>query len=450
MTLAEARSGAGGLGQRASAASADLGVRLCLALVALLLLFRVLLAATADLSEDEAYYWLWSTHLAAGYYDHPPMIAYWIRAGTAVFGQTGFGVRFAALLSSLAGSYVLYRASLSLFGDRNAALLAVLWLNATLFCNAAAIIATPDTPLAFFAILTLFALAKLTETGRGAWWYALGAALGLAFMSKYTAVLLLPGIFLWMIALPSGRRWFLRPEPYLGAVIAAAIVAPVFYWNFTHDWASFAKQAQHGMGDQPGNAFASIAGLVGAQAGLATPIIFAFCVWGSFFALLRGWKRRDSRWLLPGALTAPVFLFFLVHSASHKIQPNWPGFIYPVAVLAAVHSFLALSRERGLPAWLPRQLPFGAVARHCVYGVCVSAAGDRRFAYRGEEGSNRQAERLGQARRRHNRAGSRRRRSQRADTQLCHDGRARLLRTQGSPGDAGQRAHTLCKPAGAG
>ena len=90
MTLAEARSGAGGFGQKSTAASADLGIRLCLALVALLLLFRVLLAATADLSEDEAYYWLWSTHLAAGYYDHPPMIAYWIRAGTAVFGQTGF------------------------------------------------------------------------------------------------------------------------------------------------------------------------------------------------------------------------------------------------------------------------------------------------------------------------------------------------------------------------
>ena len=165
MTLAEARSGAGGLGQKSTAASADLGIRLCLALVALLLLFRVLLAATADLSEDEAYYWLWSTHLAAGYYDHPPMIAYWIRAGTAVFGQTGFGVRFAALLSSLAGSYVLYRASLSLFGDRNAALLAVLWLNATLFCNAAAIIATPDTPLAFFAIRSAVCLGEAHRNG---------------------------------------------------------------------------------------------------------------------------------------------------------------------------------------------------------------------------------------------------------------------------------------------
>src|SRR5208337_194863 len=122
--------------------------------------------------------------------------------------------------------YVLYRTSLGLFPGRNEALLAVLWLNATLFVNAAAIVATPDTPLAFFATLTLFALAKLIETGRGAWWYAVGAALGLAFMSKYTAVLLLPGIFIWMAALPENRRWFAKAQPYLGALIAAAIVAP--------------------------------------------------------------------------------------------------------------------------------------------------------------------------------------------------------------------------------
>ncbi len=352
MTLAGAKSGAGGLGLKPSAASADSGLKLCLVLVALLLVFRVILAATADLAGDEAYYWLWSTHLAAGYYDHPPMIAYWIRAGTAIFGQTAFGVRFAGLLSSVAGSYVLYRASLSLFRDRSAALLAVLWLNATLLCNAAAIVATPDTPLAFFATLTLLALAKLTETGRGQWWYVLGAALGLAFMSKYTAVLLLPGICLWTIALRDNRRWLSRPEPYIGALIAAVLVAPVFYWNYAHDWASFAKQAQHSIKDKPANAFVSIAELIGGQAGLATPIVFAFCVSGSFFSLLRGWKRGDSRWLLLGALTAPVFLFFLIHSASQKIQPNWPGFIYPAAILAAVHSFLALSKEREVPAWL--------------------------------------------------------------------------------------------------
>ncbi len=325
--------------------------RLALATAVMLVLARFVLAATADLAEDEAYYWLWSTHLAAGYYDHPPMIAYWIRAGTAIFGQTSFGVRFVGLLSAIAGSYFLYLASLSLFRDRNAAALTVIWLNATLLCNAAAIISTPDTPLAFFSTLTLYALAKLIETGRGTWWLAIGAALGLAFASKYTAALLLPGVFLWMIGSAEGRRWFVRPEPYFGAVIALAVIAPMVYWNYSHGWVSFTKQAEHSVKDKPANALLSILELLGGQAGLATPLIFSFCLFGSVVCLLRGLKRGDPRWLLLGAMTTPAFAFFLVHAANQKIQPNWPGFVYPAAILAAVHSFLAFSVEKRVAPW---------------------------------------------------------------------------------------------------
>lgn len=320
-------------------------LRAGLIVVALLLAGRVVLAATTNLAEDEAYYWLWSTHLAAGYYDHPPMIAYWIRAGTSLFGQTAFGVRAVGLLSAVAGSYLLYITSLSLFRDRQAAVLTVVWMNATLLCNAAAIVATPDTPLAFFATLTLFALAKLIETGNGAWWYAIGAALGLAFVSKYTAALLLPGLFVWMIASAEGRRWFLRIEPYLGAIIAFAIIAPLVYWNYSHDWVSFAKQAQHGVKDKPANAVLSVAEFFGGQAGLATPLIFGFCLFGSVYALLRGWKNGEPRLLLLGAMTAPAFAFFFLHAAEQKIQPNWPGLLYPAAILAALHGFLAYAHE---------------------------------------------------------------------------------------------------------
>jgi 4-amino-4-deoxy-L-arabinose transferase-like glycosyltransferase len=349
MTLAD---GGARTGLSAGGIVAAISARPVLTAIALLVLFRFVLAAAANLSEDEAYYWIWSTNLASGYYDHPPMIAYWMRAGTEIFGQTAFGVRFFALLSALASSYFLYRASLSLFGDEDAALLVVLWLNATLLCNAAAIVAVPDTPLAFFAALLLFTLAKLIETGRGTWWFGAGAAIGLAFMSKYTAALLLPGMFIWMLAPAEGRRWFGRPEPYIGALIAFACAAPVFWWNYAHDWVSFAKQAHHGISDKPDETLKSVGELLGGQAGLATPLIFAFCVYGSFFALIRGWKQRDARWLLLGGATAPVLLFFLLHSVNQKIQPNWPGFVYPAAILAGVHAFLAVSRERAPKEWL--------------------------------------------------------------------------------------------------
>ena len=155
-----------------------------------------------------------------------------------------------------------------------------------------------------------------------------------------------------MIASRDGRRWFVRPEPYIGALVAFAIIGPMIYWNYAHDWVSLAKQAQHGIKDKPANALLSIAEFVGGQAGLASPLIFGFCVFGSGFALIRGLKRGDSRWLLLGAMSAPVLVFFFIHAASQKIQPNWPGFLYPAAILAAVHGFLTYSGERETAPWV--------------------------------------------------------------------------------------------------
>ncbi len=75
------------------------------------------MAAVLPLSFDEAYYWLWSKHLALSYYDHPPVIAYAIRAGTLLFGDTAFGVRIVPLLFSAGASWAVWRGGAILFGS---------------------------------------------------------------------------------------------------------------------------------------------------------------------------------------------------------------------------------------------------------------------------------------------------------------------------------------------
>jgi len=82
-----------------------------LALVALRLV-----AAWTPLTFDEAYYWMWSKHLAGGYYDHPPMVALVIRLGTMLAGDTELGVRVASILLALPMSWAVYRAAAILFG----------------------------------------------------------------------------------------------------------------------------------------------------------------------------------------------------------------------------------------------------------------------------------------------------------------------------------------------
>src|SRR3954464_15024108 len=145
-------------------------------------------AAYTPLTFDEAYYWTWSKHLAGGYYDHPPMVAVLIRLGTLIAGDTELGVRLVSILLALPMSFAVYRTAELLFGGRRVASTATILLNATMMAAVGTLIVTPDAPLLVASSLVLYALANVLATGRGVWWLAVGAAVGAALLSKYTAL----------------------------------------------------------------------------------------------------------------------------------------------------------------------------------------------------------------------------------------------------------------------
>src|ERR1700744_2159956 len=119
-----------------------------LALVAFRLgALRLVAAAWTPITFDEAYYWMWSKHLAGGYYDHPPMVALVIRAGTLIAGDTELGVRLISILLALPMSFAVYRSAVILFGGRRVAATATILLNVTLMAAVGTMIGTPDPPL---------------------------------------------------------------------------------------------------------------------------------------------------------------------------------------------------------------------------------------------------------------------------------------------------------------
>ncbi|HTZ03459.1 MAG TPA: glycosyltransferase family 39 protein, partial [Xanthobacteraceae bacterium] len=189
-------------------------------LVAAMVALRWLVARRVDLETDEAYYWLWSRHLAISYYDHPPMIAYLIRLGTALFGDSAIGIRSMAIVSMVAASALVYALTVVLFDDRRLGLIATVWFNMMPHTAFFSIVMYPDTPALLFWLLSCLALALVWKSGRGEYWYLAGAALGLLLLSKYTGVFLLAGAALWLVASPQMRPWLKRPEPYLAALIA--------------------------------------------------------------------------------------------------------------------------------------------------------------------------------------------------------------------------------------
>ncbi|MFX6330977.1 glycosyltransferase family 39 protein, partial [Acinetobacter baumannii] len=74
----------------------------------------------------EAYYWTLSKENVLSYLDHPPMIAWLVRFGTAIFGDTNFGARFGGLLAMWIAVAILGDIVWRLTRDRRAVVLAVL------------------------------------------------------------------------------------------------------------------------------------------------------------------------------------------------------------------------------------------------------------------------------------------------------------------------------------
>src|SRR3954447_16711529 len=117
-------------------------VPLAVALLAGLTGLRLLVAAATPLSADEAYYWVWSRALAPGYLDHPPMVAVWVRIGTALAGETALGVRLLGPVSAAVGSLLIVDAGNRLFPHARPGVAAAVLLNATLMLGVGAVTMT--------------------------------------------------------------------------------------------------------------------------------------------------------------------------------------------------------------------------------------------------------------------------------------------------------------------
>ena len=322
---------------------AALGRRTAAIILALVLL-RLVAALYTPLMCDEAYYWMWSKHLAGGYYDHPPMVALVIRLGTMIAGDTELGVRLVSILSALPMSWAVYRTAQILFRDARVAATAAIMLNVTMMVAIGTMIITPDVPLMVASSFILFFLAKVLETGRGSWWLAVGAATGAALLSKYNALFFGAVMLIWLIVVPELRRWLMSPWPYLGGVVALAVFSPVIFWNADHQWLSFLKQFGRALPDEFKPKF--LAALIPGQFAFATPAVFLLGVSG-LYALLKGFAGTRAASVLLNATVGIVFAYFAVHSLHAEVHPDWLSQIYPaLAIAAGVGAHLVIWRPR--------------------------------------------------------------------------------------------------------
>lgn len=299
---------------------------------------RLVVAAVLPLSPDEAYYRVWALAPAAGYLDHPPMVAAWIRLGMLAGGDNAFGIRLIGVLAGAGSSFFIWRAVRDLLPDvtQAGAWRACIALQATLAMAIQSVVITPDGPLVFFMSVLLWAMGRVVAGSGQRWWLVAGVAAGLACDSKYTAILPLAGIIMWLVVrLARQPEWARRQGMGLagGIALAALCVLPVVWWNAAHGWASFVRQGGRTVDWHPGRAVQFVSELLLGQMGLMTPGIAAFFIWGQV-GLVRRARQMPGAALLACMALLPACVF-MQHALGDRVQANWPVVIYPVLAVGS-------------------------------------------------------------------------------------------------------------------
>jgi hypothetical protein len=322
------------------------------ALIATLTILRVIYASLIDLRTDEAYYWTWSKESVLCFLDHPPMIAWFIRFGTAIFGDTNFGVRFAGILAMLVTQLLLADIVRRVTHDVRAIMLAVLMPEAALYYGLLMAKVSPDVALIPFAVAMVWALIRLNESGDGRWWLAAGVFGGLALLSKFTVVMLIPAVLAFMLVPDWRRRWLRSPYPWLAALIALVLFLPVLIWNAQHDWASFRFQLVRAIATHE-LSLRTVADFIGLQFGLVGFILLPVVLSGVALTAWRGYLRGDAVAILLSTAVIVPFGYFFWKSLTLRVGDTWPMFMWPAGFAATAINIAMLPRE-GFPAWMIR------------------------------------------------------------------------------------------------
>lgn len=281
------------------------------------LFINLLQSYFTGLSHDEAYYYFYSTHLAWGYYDHPPMIALLIKMGYLVF-HNELGVRLFISLMSV-GTLILI---VEITEVKNYLLFFTLLFSVTII-QPMGFIAIPDMPLIFFTTLFFYGYKKYLRQDSFANAILIMLAMAGMLYSKYPAVLVL--FFTFVANLKIIRK------KYFWLIVLASVLAmlPHLFWQINHDFISFYFH----LFERSRNASFSIMnilGYVGGQVALMNPFV-------AFFLIYYAFKNKPHN-VFNRVLTANVYGVFgvaLLLSFIGPVEANWTitAFI-PLIILA--------------------------------------------------------------------------------------------------------------------
>lgn len=301
---------------------------------------RLLVAPAFGLGVDEAHYVLYGYYLDWSYVDHPPLVGWTQALFLHLFGESVLSARLPAIFLMALISWQCYRFLLTAQATKTQALWGVTALNSSFMFGAIGLMLLPENFLLALVFPLITIVIRIEQSAKTRDFIWLGVLLGLAGLGKYTAVIFLPPILLYIL---TKRRYdlLINPRILLSAAIGIVMILPVILWNASHEWISFTYQSSHVAGSAAIEFKPFIRSLL-AQAGAYNPFLFIIAIYGAIASL----RSKNPNIILALWIGITLELFFIATSFLKPVLPHWPALFYLLFIPIGVVTLLQRGKKQ--------------------------------------------------------------------------------------------------------
>ena len=297
------------------------------------LIFWSVVSLLTNIHPDSADHWGWSKKLQFVYLEHPPMVAYWMKAISFIIPNNILAIKLGGVFSSMLVLCAAYLAARE-FLNKQASLIYLLILHSTFYYSLFSQFWFVDQAYNFFWFLSLWTVGKYLNTENKKWLLLLGLFIGMGAMSKYIIVLFCIILFFWLLWDKKHRPLLWSPYLWVAGIITILVLSPIIYTDAQNNWAAFQFVFKKGFKDK-----LVLENLFFFQGGH----VFFYSIFLSipaWYFLLRGrfknlFETSKFRFLLVHSLV-PILFFSYSSIKGRLADPNWLNGSY-----IALYVFLA-------------------------------------------------------------------------------------------------------------
>jgi len=312
-----------------------------LLLIVISTLVRLFLAAIFELNNDEVYYRLYAMYPDWSHFDHPPMVGWMIWLTT--FGMTWtseLAFRLSAVCLGAVNIWLIFQIATAIKNERTGWIAALLYVSSIYAFIISGTFILPDAPQSFFWNCSILVFVKAFKDSynrkqQGNYLLMAGVGVGLAFLSKYTALFIWLGVLFYILFY--NRSYLKRWALWISAFLTIVCLFPVLWWNFHNDFLSFGfhvDRIDSFISFRPDYIGVELAG----EFLYTNPVVFLLAIiavvnfiFGKHDFIKRSW----GRFLL--CITLPFIGLFWLIACFRSTLPHWvcPAFITLIPLSAA-------------------------------------------------------------------------------------------------------------------